>query len=502
MYEYRYLTNSYSPAYQQVNWDASSPAPYYIVPTAYQRWSETCQDEIGVDGTFRDCLHTSETNEFQSPDFWYCCASACRGNSTIAHITAARINALRSAAQPPAYNMDQLAIDAIDRMLPRVNEGTSLVNFLLELKDFKKMKDHGHALSGALSRIRGMTPKKRRWGTRHFGRYDPDLSKVSYADASYRLKGGRKAVVKDILKRLSGAHLETAFGTVPFARDVAQIFGTLASLEYRVAQLKRFAGTIQQRHFRRFLPIGGSQPEDRNWKQLSSTTSGWGGSILPGDVNYQFDAIGGTQPSVRSAVRLNTRMRWIARPVYHATMRYTYVLPELDTMLDRLWLFMDALGVRWDPNILWNAIPYSFVVDWVVDVQSFLADYRRDNWPIQTQIHDFCHSVKYHGEYAIDISWPCGSGVYYVGSPGEPFQRWWQKSLPDLEPSVSYKRTAGISNYQEGCYQGSTAYYKRTRHFGGTRSLVTRYPNVKQASLAVSLITNRVVGGKTRVRGD
>lgn len=496
MYEYKYATNSYSQAYLPVNWNGTAPSAFYTVPSAYQRWTETLKDDVGVDGAYRYCLHTTETNEFESPDFWYCCSSACRGNSAIAHITSSVIGNLRSAAQPPVYNMDQYGTEAIDRMLPRVNEGTSLVNFLLELKDFKHMKDHGHALSGAVSRIRGMTPKKRRWGTSRFGRETPDLLKISYADAKYRLKGGRKEVTKDILKRLSGAHLETAFGTAPFLRDIAQIYGTLASLEYRIKQLKAFAGTKQQRHYRRFLPVGASQPEDREWKQLSTSTSGWGGSVLPFDVNHQQGS-----PSSRSGVRLNRRMRWISRPVYHASMRYTYTLPELDSMLDWTLLYMDALGVRWDPNILWNAIPFSFAIDWVADVQGFLAGSARDNWPIQTTISDFCHSVKYHCEYAVDISWPCGYGTYNVGNAGQ-FARWWMKPLNPAHIVASNYTSPGLSNYQEGVYEGSSAYYMRTPSFGNTRALVARNPNLKQAALAVSLITNRVTGGKTRIVGD
>jgi hypothetical protein len=59
---------------------------------------------------------------------------------------------------------------------------------------------------------------------------------------------------------------------------------------------------------------------------------------------------------------------------------------------------LDNLGVRLDPAIVWNAIPFSFVVDWVVDVSGFLGSFARDNYPINVVVHDFCHSYKWHKE--------------------------------------------------------------------------------------------------------
>jgi hypothetical protein len=56
--------------------------------------------------------------------------------------------------------------------------------------------------------------------------------------------------------------------------------------------------------------------------------------------------------------------------------------------------FLDVIGVRLDPAIIWNAIPFSFLIDWVVDVSSFLRSFAIDNLGIKTEIIDFCHSVK------------------------------------------------------------------------------------------------------------
>jgi hypothetical protein len=82
-------------------------------------------------------------------------------------------------------------------------------------------------------------------------------------------------------------------------------------------------------------------------------------------------------------------------------MRYSYTLPKMDSEHELVLAYLDTLGVRLDPSIVWNAVRFSFIVDWVVDVSSFLAKMARDNYPIHTTVHDFCHSLKWHKECTV-----------------------------------------------------------------------------------------------------
>jgi hypothetical protein len=79
---------------------------------------------------------------------------------------------------------------------------------------------------------------------------------------------------------------------------------------------------------------------------------------------------------------------------YYATLLMRYSIPEMGEIELKIRAFLDVLGVRLDPAIIWNAIPFSFVVDWVVDVGSFLRSLSLDNLGIRTEIIDFSHSVK------------------------------------------------------------------------------------------------------------
>jgi hypothetical protein len=55
---------------------------------------------------------------------------------------------------------------------------------------------------------------------------------------------------------------------------------------------------------------------------------------------------------------------------------------------------LDTLRFRRDPSIIWNAIPFTFVVDWFVNVANYLEQFAVDNLGIKVEIVDFCSSVK------------------------------------------------------------------------------------------------------------
>jgi hypothetical protein len=54
----------------------------------------------------------------------------------------------------------------------------------------------------------------------------------------------------------------------------------------------------------------------------------------------------------------------------------------------------DALGVNLDPSIIWNAIPWSFVLDWVANVGEYLSRFKTGFMDPTINIHQYCWSVK------------------------------------------------------------------------------------------------------------
>jgi len=321
------------------------------------------EDELGTDGRFRPCFHTSSSWEFDAPvliSYNYCSYA---GNSYANEVTAsqvAEVSGLQTAVSP---DMAELATEALAFMMPRINEGSSLINFVYELKDVKRMVNPKQFLLEKRVALRELA--------------NPNT---------------RKKFTKELTQKLTGAHLNASFGIVPFVADIVQMHDDILSLRYRLAQLKKFAGVPQVRHYRRYLPDSSGNKTNRDRVSVKVTDSWqdpWRGD----------GAFVGPQ---RPLLVIDKWSQWIRRPVYHATMRYTYTLPSMSKVDEKTAVLLDNLGVRLDPAIIWNALPFSFLVDWVVDVSTFLRGFARDNFPITTKVSEFCHSLAYSKLCGID----------------------------------------------------------------------------------------------------
>jgi hypothetical protein len=170
-----------------------------------------------------------------------------------------------------------------------------------------------------------------------------------------------------LLKNIANAHLNYKFGWLNFISDVQRVFGALKAFREKVRKLQEESGKPTTAHYKRPLDLG----------------------LLPLDSNVFTDTNGTWR---REAL-------WVQMPVYHATLNYVYVLPDMSTMLNQAKGFLDSLGVQLDAVTLWNAIPYSFVIDWFFDVGAWIHSLRVDNLKIPATVTGFCHSLKYEYIY-------------------------------------------------------------------------------------------------------
>jgi hypothetical protein len=431
---------SVSPYQAQFVTRISEDLPYpgewnWTTPNAYPSFKEEIWDETGKDGRFRDCLHTVETNGFDNVYLRHQFFKSCGGNAYLRGFGQAGANpvvnslALRTA---PSIDMEAMANEACAFMLPRLNENTSLVNSILELKDFKRMNP-----TGTIQRL-----QRRHLALKHLA--DPRV---------------RRRFVKETTKRLNDAHLQAQFGIVPFVQDVVGIYDDLTSLAFRLEQLKRNAGIRQQRHYKRIIPGSPGVAEDREWRSSLQTNIHWVDGV-------RRDSVPGPIP--RNDFTALYQARWTLRPVYHATMRYVYTLPALGNRLEGIYSKLDALGVRLDPSIIWNAIPFSFVVDWVVDVSGFLSSFARDNFPIDVHITDFCHSYSWRKEMTAQCR--------YVDKGSSDF------GYPP------YAESNRVGPNWVPVYSGSRSYYNRVRFTPDIHTARAKSPKLRQAALAGSLL--------------
>jgi hypothetical protein len=422
-------------------------------------------DDEGKGTGFKPCTHTFVAREFPNDRTSHLFRLSCDSNVMQRRLTAADIISLGDLAAIPVVDMDAYADQALAYMLPTLNQGVSLINFIHELKDLKSWSRGG----SAVARVRG--ERLNRQGRPVKG--SSGVGELPYSDMMYRLPGGRGKMLKSITKRLTGAHLEASFGIVPFFADLIKTTDSVMSLAYRLEILKRNSNRRLVRHYRKVLPDSSGEPTSRGWRELKAPVT----RLWP--TPYDSDTVGSARPSGT----FRFKARWIQRPVYHATIRYSYSLPSMREGEEKLWTLLDTLGVRLDPSIVWNAIPYSFIVDWIADVSGFLQTFARDNFPIETHVVDFCHSLAYHSEAVIDCSYSCDSVSSYTASGQNLF---WGDHLRQRYVQL---------------YKQSMKSYNRVRASPDIHSIATRAPTLRQAALSGSLLVNKSLGGHGRPRG-
>jgi hypothetical protein len=158
-------------------------------------------------------------------------------------------------------------------------------------------------------------------------------------------------------KSLADIHLNISFGWKPFLADVE-----------RVRKLQAEAGRPVKHHYRRYLDL----------------------ALLPPTINLFSDSL--------QTIRRETL--WRQKPTYAATVEFNYTMPDMGDMMNQVEAYLDSLGFQLNPRILWDAIPYSFVVDWFFDVGGWLASLRHDNLKVPCNVTGFCHSLKWEWQAA------------------------------------------------------------------------------------------------------
>lgn len=249
---------------------------------------------------------------------------------------------------PSAATVQNLAITALETMLPSINDGNSILNFVYELKDFHHLFNRRFLdLRGRLERlIAGVTTvmKKSDWR-------------------------------KYPMRSLSKSYLSYQFGFASFFRDVVSLSKSLEGLYRKFVRLEEEEGQMLTRHFKSTVP----GTELSSFKKLETQT------LPTGIASYT--------PYVECWYEANA-----SEPMqFSATMRYRYALPSVwyQNRAEAYKLAtLDALGINGNWSLVWNAIPFSFIVDWFANVNGFLKRLQWSNIQFATEIDDFSYTLK------------------------------------------------------------------------------------------------------------
>jgi hypothetical protein len=220
----------------------------------------------------------------------------------------------------------------------------SLPNFVIDahqlgdlLNDVKQVKRGGYLVGGALTG---------RLLTGSVSGLFPDLRQAA--------------------KFIAGKRLSYKFGWKPTYGDLAAMVQVVTTLQTKLNLFKANIG--KECHFTKVV-------ETNNL--LKSGTFN-----LNGDVHYKVDWRGTLAGVVK----------------YHCTYipQRLAVLNKLD---ESLRLSSEGFGYKLDPRIIWDAIPFSFVLDWFSNFGDWMHQFRQDALELPIELVDSC--VTYKEDYSV-----------------------------------------------------------------------------------------------------
>lgn len=283
--------------------------------------------------------------------------------------------------------LDDLAREAAAVMKPKLDDGYSIPVIIGEFFELKK------AL-GSPKWLMDLVQEKIRFSRarRYASNMDIRLPDPSWKSKRRRREMSTSKVVRHYgqysVKAIAQSWLAHQFGVKPMINDTKEFITKFRSLDEKILDFIEGQNKVKTYHYEKKLPSGFFQ------------VPGWE------DPHYaHFDLNGSHSDSLSFAADIadvdyveGIAQRKISNLEYHATMKFSYHLPNYGAGLQAFLASLDSYGINFSPSDLWEIIPFSFLVDWVLNVGESLKGLDKENLPVTVVIHDFCHSVKYTRE--------------------------------------------------------------------------------------------------------
>lgn len=306
-------------------------------------------------------------------------------------------------------DINSLKQRSLDVMLPQIKSELSLLNSLYELKDLA-------SLSRYVSSIHS-------W-----------LISFLKADSSIGTK---------TLQQVAESYLQYGFNLRPLLSDIKALCASFKRAEKRMRYLVSQQGRALQKHFNFSWAEHTVYQDETSWVSLESTQAQAPSTIV------KFDRLVIPNPTI-----------------FHAEIEYNYNYSQFQAEHARLLAILDSLGVNFNPAIIWNAIKWTFLIDWVINVSRWLDQFKFANMEPQINIRRYLWSFK--RARSIFVNKTVKSNLLY-GSYLEKFEK---VALPSVStsayerrvemPSISSIELSGLNSH-EFSLGAALVYIRRTR---------------------------------------
>jgi len=378
----------------------------YVVPDYRLRYSKLMSDDVWVKGAWKDCQHYTRWIDQTKYDLhgipWIVRSYTDIGYYTTTRIQGAplllaydalpraqfgrfgdHIIGLPSLMQedegdgfvPLPSQLELLTETALKAMFPTIKSELSLVNSIIELKDFKTLPKTLLKLS---SFAKGLANVVRRKVTMKRG-----LSGIR------RTFNPRDPTMSEALGVSADSYLQKEFNIMPLLSDMCGIYTAISKTRARINDLLVRQGKMQHKHFTMHVPNLQDVQTDSTILYGLGSTQQFQGTYSP-DINL-------FTPCYREPYRVFECTRessFTEHDLFHAQIEYQFTFTRFQTENAQLLGMLDALGVNLNPAILWNAIPWTFVVDWFAGVSRWLDKRKRLNMEPAINISRYSWSYK------------------------------------------------------------------------------------------------------------
>jgi hypothetical protein len=266
-----------------------------------------------------------------------------------------------------ADNQDELVSVALQRLWPTVKGELSLVNSIVELKDFITLKQ--------------------------------TINNVRTAIETFSLKGFKRSrSLRDhFIHTGADNFLQWKFNLAPLISDILSIGKAVATSGKRIDALLAGEGKTVTRHWTKPL-LEDAYVSFEESSTYSQNPNGWADYEVwerEDTVDSDFHRVSGPWNLYPSTRMVSSRRIVSYSPaMFHAQIRCTYEYDALQREFAHRFALLDSLGVNLDPSIIWNAIPWSFVLDWVLGVGKLLSSYTFENMSPRVRVLRYQCSVR------------------------------------------------------------------------------------------------------------
>lgn len=207
---------------------------------------------------------------------------------------------------------------------------------------------------------------------------------ASVASLLLKLPAAIRSLFTRPLRDISNAWLSSIYGWIPFISDCRKIAKKLFELRTSVSQFVSESGRRKTFHYG--LKLDPANVYGPGWLTESS------------EINltayHAGDPLWYAKDLINEVNCVQQNQKTFSSFRYGATMDFSYNIPDMG-ILTSLLAGLDKFGVNLSVSDLWEIIPFSFVVDWFINIGNWLSRFDFTNLPVQVVVYDFCETIKY-----------------------------------------------------------------------------------------------------------